>query len=391
MIARVTRKPRKKRIVILGGGFGGITAALELRHALSSEHQVTLVDRRGDFMMGLRKLWVLIGRGSRQEGTRSLDALHARGVQVRRATVTEVDIRTRTVRTDAGNLSFDYLIVALGAEPRTDLIPGFGPPAFNLYDPDDVERLASRVRTFREGRILVAVLGVPYKCPPAPCEAAMMLDDLFRTRGLRDGVEIHASTPQPMSLPVVGAAGCAQVEGQLAGKGIAFAPNCKVVKVNGSTLVSDGTTIQADLLIGVPPHRPPAVVRQSGLAMRGEWISVDPATLRTSVDGIFAIGDVVEIPLANGMALPKAGIFAEEQAKVVAAQIAGELTTRPQPAPYTGQGYCFIEVGREQASMVQGDFFATPAPAVRVTPPSADAYRQKVEFERSRLRSWFSS
>lgn len=380
-----------KKIVILGGGFGGITAALELRQALPAEHEITLVDRGGTFMMGLRKLWILVGRGTRQEGTRSLQVLEARNIHVRRTAVTAIDTRARTVRTEAGTLPFDYLIVALGAEPRPDLIPGFVPPAFNLYDPDEVDRLAARIRTFRQGRMLVAVLGGPYKCPPAPYEAAMMLDDLFRMRGLRDGIEIEASTPQPMSLPVVGSAGCAQVEGQLAGKGIRFVPNRKVTNVDGNTLVSDGTTIPADLLIGVPPHRPPRVARESGLTMRGEWIAVDPGTLRASVDGVFAVGDVVEIPLANGMPLPKAGVFAEEQASVVAAQIAGELTGGPRPAPYRGHGYCFIEMGHMQASKVQGDFFATPAPAVQVTPPSAAAYVQKVEFEQSRLRRWFSS
>jgi len=379
-----------KRIVVLGGGFGGITTALELRRTLGAEHQIMLVDRGGAFMMGLRKLWVLVGRGTRQEGTRSLQHVRADGVEVHVAAVTAIDVRGRTVTTGAARLPFDYLVVALGAEPRADLVPGFGPPAFNLYDPDDVERLALQVRGFREGRILIAVLGVPYKCPPAPYEAAMLLDDLFRKRGLREGIEITATTPQPMSLPVVGAATCAQVEGHLRGKGIAFMPNRRVVSIDGTTLVSDGTTVRADLLIGVPPHRPPAVVRDSGLDMRGEWISVEPATLRTSVEGIFAIGDVVDIPLANGMSLPKAGVFAEEQAKVVAAQIAAELTGRPRPAPYDGRGYCFIETGAGQATMVQGDFFAAPAPAVQIAPPTADAYRQKIEFERTRLSAWFS-
>ncbi|HEX4841258.1 MAG TPA: FAD/NAD(P)-binding oxidoreductase, partial [bacterium] len=232
-----------KKIVILGGGFGGITAARALRGALPAAHQVTLIDRSGRFMMGLRKLWMLVGRGTRQEGTRSLDGLRALGIDVLVATVSAIDLRTRTVRTDAASVPFDYLIVALGAEPRPDLVPGFASPAFNLYDPDDVERLAPRIRAFREGRILIAVMGVPYKCPPAPYEAAMMLDDLFRKRGLRDAVRIDTSTPQPMSLPVVGATNCAQVEGYLAARGINFSPNRKVSKVDGSSVVMEGNAV----------------------------------------------------------------------------------------------------------------------------------------------------
>jgi sulfide:quinone oxidoreductase len=379
-----------KRILVLGGGFGGITAARELRRGLSPEHAITLVDRRGTFVMGLRKLWVLVGRGSFAQGTRALGALSEAGVHVRVATVRAIDTQRRQVRVDDGAIPFDYLIVALGAEPRPDLVPGFSDAVTNLYDHADVERLASRLRTFTRGRIHVAVLGVPYKCPPAPYEAAMMLDDYFRRRGLRGEIAIDTSTPQPMSLPVVGAAGCAHVEGLLGGKGIGFTPNRKVAKLDGSTLVSEGTSIAADLLIGVPPHRPPAVIRESGLPLRGEWIAVDAATLRTAVDGVFAVGDVIEVPLANGMALPKAGVFAESQAAVAAGAIIAELTGRAPPAPFDGRGYCFVETGGEQAAMVQGEFLATPAPRVQIAPPSPSAYQQKLEFERSRLASWFS-
>lgn len=378
-----------KSMVVLGGGFGGITAALELRRSLGPEHTVTLIERRPVFLMGLRKLWMLTGRGTRQEGLRPLEPLRGKGIDLRQATVIAIDVRARTVRTNAGAVSFDYLIVALGAEPRPDLVPGFTPGVFNLYDADDVERLSRRVKAFSGGRVVIGILGLPYKCPPAPYEAAMMLDEVFRTRGIRDAVELQTFTPQPMSLPVVGAAGCAQVEGTLASKGIAFAPNRKALRVEGSAVVFDGSSMTADLLIGVPPHRPPAVVRESGLAMTGEWISVDPATLRTSADGVFAVGDVVEITLANKLPLPKAGIFAEAQAKVAAAAIAAELTGRAAPHAFDGRGYCFIEVGAEQASLVMGEFFATPAPRVEITPPSPDAYRQKVEFERTRLATWF--
>jgi sulfide:quinone oxidoreductase len=380
-----------RRIVILGGGFGGITAALSLRQALGPEHTITLVDRRGEFMMGLRMLWMLVGRATRQEGTRPLQVLADRGVQVRRATARNIDIRARTVRTDDGVLPFDYLVVAVGAEPRPDLIPGWSPAACNLYDADDVERVVPRIRGLRDGRLHVAVLGVPYKCPPAPYEAALLLDDLFRRRGLRAGVEIQTSTVQPMSLPVAGPAACAQVEGQLARQGIGFAPNRRPVRVDGTAVVYDSGRVEADVLVAVPPHRPPAVVVDSGLALRGEWVQVDPGTLRTSVEGVYAVGDVVDIPLATGMALPKAGVFAEQQARVVAGQIVAEITGAPTPAPFDGQGYCFIEVGGERAAMVRGNFYASPGPQLEVTPPSAEAYRQKVEFERDRLTRWFGS
>jgi len=379
-----------KTVVILGGGFGGITAAVELSRGLRGEAEVTLVDRDPVFMMGLRKLWMVTGRGTRQDGERPLAALAAHGVAVRQATVRSIDTRRRAVHTDAGVLPFDYLIVALGADPRPDLVPGFSEAAYNLYDAGDAERLGRRIRDLRGGRIVISILGVPYKCPPAPYEAAMLLDDLFRQRGTRREVELQTFTPQPMSLPVVGAANCAQVEGLLAAKGIAFTPNRKVARVEGAALVfDDGARVEADVLIGVPPHRPPDVVRESGLAMRGEWIAVDPMTLRTSVEGVFAVGDVTEIPLANALALPKAGLFAESQAKVAAGAIIAEVRRTPAPAPFDGYGHCFIETGGGMATMVEGHFLASPGPALRIAPPSPQAYQQKVEFEQQRLRSWF--
>lgn len=381
-----------KRIVILGAGFGGITAALELRRRLDDAHRIVVIDRSPVFMMGLRKLWVVAGRATRADGERKIALLARAGIEVQQAEVTRIDPTSRTVQTDAGTHAFDYLIIALGAHPRPDLVPGWSEAAFNLYDDDDAERLASRVRAFRGGSVVVAILGVPYKCPPAPYEAAMLLDDLFRARGIRAQVEMHCYTPQPMSLPVVGAANCAQVEGLLALKQIAFHPNQKIAALEGSALITDGgARVEAELLIGVPPHRPPEVVRDSSLARAGEWLAVEPRTLRTSVDGIFAIGDVVEITLANKMALPKAGVFAEAQGTVVASAIAAELAGRSPQDTFDGRGYCFIETGGGQATAVEGNFLAHPAPDVRIAPPSAEAYAQKVEFERSRLLRWFSS
>lgn len=378
------------RIVVLGGGFGGITAALELRRRLGSDHTVTLIDRSPVFLMGLRKIWIASGRGGRSDGERPLEALRTRGVDVRCAMITRIDADGRTVRTTGGDVAFDYLLVALGAEPRPDLVPGFSDAVFNLYAAADAERLGAALAAFPGGRIVIGVLGVPYKCPPAPYEAAMVFDDLFRRRGIRPQVDVQTYTPQPMSLPVVGAAGCAQVEGLLALKSIGFTPNRKTVRLEGRAAVfEDGSRLDADIFIGVPPHRPPSVVVESGLPRRGEWLEVDPQTMRTPLDRVFAVGDVVEIPLANRMALPKAGVFAEAQARVAAACIAAEVGGAPVDTAFSGEGYCFIEVGGGQAAYVTGNFLAAPAPALRVTPPSEAALMEKIEFERSRLSRWF--
>lgn len=377
------------RIVILGGGFGGITAALELRRAVGHEHTVTLIDRRSTFVMGLRKLWVLTGRGTLAEGTRPLSALKAKGIELRQGTVTRVDVASRSIIADAGTIAYDYLVIALGAEPRPDLVPGFSPAVFNLYDAADVERLAARVKTFTNGRVAIGILGVPYKCPPAPYEAAMLLADYFETRGIRRSVQIAAFTPQPMSLPVVGAAGCAQVEGQLASHGIAFTPGRKIERLEGATAISGGGSVEADLFIGVPPHRPPAVIKSLGLQMQGEWLFTDPGTMRASDPRVYAVGDVTEISLANKMPLPKAGLFAESQAKVASAHIAAEITGKRSDAAFDGRGYCYIEVGGGRAAKVQGHFTAPGGPRVEVTTPSEGALKEKIEFERSRLASWF--
>lgn len=379
-----------KRIVILGAGFGGITAARELRRLLPSEHAITLVDRKAEFFMGLRKLWVLAGRARLADGERRLDLLRSQGIDVRRAEVTMIDVEHRRVATSAGEVSFDYLLVALGAEPRPDLVPGFSSDVYNLYDAADVERLAPAVADFSGGTVAVGILGVPYKCPPAPYEAAMLLDAGFRRRGIRPRVTIQTFTPQPMSLPVVGAAGCAQVEGLLAARLIAFEANRKAVRLDGRTAYfADGSTLTADLFIAVPPHLPPAVISGSGLAGEGPWIPVDPHTMRTRADGVYAVGDVVNIPLANGMPLPKAGVLAEGQALVAAAGMAAEITGTGSPAGYDGSGYCFIEVGGDQAALVTGDFLAAPAPKVTVSDPTPDGYAQKVAFEQLRLDAWF--
>lgn len=376
-------------ILILGGGFGGLAAAAALRPAAERGHRVVLVERKADFMMGLRKLWILLGKGSRREGTRSLEAVQRHGTTLLRDEVVAIEPDRKSVRTAGAALRYDFLVVALGAEPRADLVPG-SEHAANLYDAAEVERAAVRVAAIRSGRVAVGILGLPYKCPPAPYEAAMLLDALFRERGARNAVEIVAFTPQPRSLPVAGPEACAFLEAELASRDIRFAPNRKVARVEaGRVRFEDGGEEPFDLLLGVPPHRPPRVVKDSGLAgEQGEWIRPDPGTLRTSWDGLFALGDAIEISLANKMPLPKAGVFAEAQAKVVAGEILHALGAGPEPPPFDGTGYCFMETGGGRAAYVRGDFFAAERPRVELSPPDQATYEAKREFERSRLEAW---
>ncbi len=379
-----------KSVVILGGGFGGLTTALELRKAVGPDRAtITLVDRKPKFLMGLRKLWIVAGVGNRADGERPIKSLKAPGVGVKQATVTALDTAARTVRTDAGDLPYDFLVVALGAEPRQDLVPGFSDAAWNLYDPEQSEKLAARVAGLSRGRVVIGVAGVPYKCPPAPYECAMLLDEAFRRRGVRDSIEIRTFTVQPMSLPVLGRKRCDEFEGRLQAKGIAFEGKKKLLKLDGSRAVFEDGVLEADVLAIVPPHRPPAVVKASGLTGAGEWVAVDRGTLRAGPPGVFAIGDVTDIPLANRMSLPKAGIFAEAEGKVVAAQIAAEIQSKPAPPAFDGRGYCFVEHAAGQAAAVQGEFFAEGEPKVEFLPPTGEGYQKKVEFERERLKAWF--
>ncbi len=339
-------------------------------------------------MMGLRILWTIVGQSDRASGTRSLDQLARKGIRYVRDEAVRLELDQRTVFTRTGGIRYDALIVALGADLRPDLVPGYDPVASNLYDPDQAEAIAARIAAIDTGRIGIGILGAPYKCPPAPFEAAFLIDDLLRRRGVRDQVEVEIFTPLPSSLPVAGAAACAQVEGGLAAKGIRFLPGRKVTGVEGGTVAFERDRRSYDLLIAVPPHRAPKVVKVSGLAA-GEWIRPDPATCATASPGVFAVGDITEMPMANGMMLPKAGVFADAQGRVAADHVARMFAGPAPEGTFDGQGFCFVETGGGTATAVRGHFFASPEPVIEVAEPTPETLAEKRTFETSRLAAWF--
>lgn len=375
--------------VVLGGGFGGMAAAHRLRQRLGDRAAITVVDRRRSFMMGLRILSVLAGKADRASGTRSLDRLAQKGFRYLRDEVTGIDVGRRIVTTTTSALPYDALVVALGAELRPDLVPGYDPAASSLYDPEQVEAIARRVASLERGRIGIGILGLPYKCPPAPYEAAFLIDDLLKVRGVRDQVELEVFTPQASSLPVAGAAVCAEVEGRLAARRIKFFPNRKITAVEGREVVFEKERRSYDVLIGVPPHRAPAAVKAAGLTT-GEWIRhKDRHTSETEHSGVFAVGDITETPLANGLMLPKAGVFAEAQGHAAAETIAARASAQDGAERFDGHGYCYLETGGGMATSIRGNFFASPEPQITVGDPSTDTLKEKRDFEASRLAAWF--
>jgi sulfide:quinone oxidoreductase len=374
------------RVLILGGGFGGIAAAIALRERLDPADEVVLVERRTTFVMGLRKNWAVLDPGALRAGERPLALLAERGIRVVTGTIGAIHPAERAAQVDGASIEGDALIVALGAERDPDRVPGFREHAVDVYDLTQGDRARTAVEAFTGGRLVIGIFGAPYPCPPAPFELAMLLTERLRSRGIDDAIEVFS--PLPLSLPILGQAGCGSFESRLEGAGVAFLRNHVATAADDGAVVFGDSRRPFDLLLGVPPHRVPQVVAQSGLTGGGPWVTVEPRTLETSHPGVYAIGDVTALPLANGQVLPKAGAFAQAQGEVVAARIASTFDGGQPTATFAGDGACFLETGGGMAAMVTGGFLADP-PAVRLTDPSPEHFAAKRAFERERLDAWF--
>ena len=364
---------------------------MELRRLLGADHGVVLVDRSPSFAMGLRKLWELVGRGTIAEGSRPRAELARHGIEFVQAEVEAIDPAARRAETSAGALAGDRLVIALGAVSRPDLLPGLAEHGHDVWSFAGAALAAEALRGFAGGHLLVLVAGAPYPCPPAPYECALHLHDHLVARELRERTELSVATLQPMLMPNAGREGSEWMAGQLAERGISSRAGAKAERVEAGRVVLPDGELEFDLLIAVPPHRPPAVVSEAGLTAEHGWIGVDPGTLATSHEGVYAVGDVMLVRLANGLPLPKAGVMAELQGTRVARAIAAELRGAKPPAPFDGSGFCPVELGRDAAARVEGHWYAEPEPVVAIAGPSAELAGEKAAFERDRLERWFGA
>lgn len=380
------------RIVILGGGAGELVAAYHLRRRLAREHRVVLIDRSPDHVFSSSLLWLMVGQRQDHQIRRPFARLADQGVEFHRDNIEEIDLGRKVVRTRSKAFGFDYLIVSLGAQLAPDTVVGFDDMAHNLYDLEGSKRIHAALEVFSGGSIGVFIPSMPFKCPAAPYEAAFLIEAFCRKRGIRDKTEIHLFTPEHQPMPVAGPVVGEAITGMLQAQGIHYHPlyTFEELRPERREIVdSNGSATQVDLLLGVPPHRAPEVVRSSGLLGVSGWIHADPQTLRTEHEGVFAIGDITSIRLPNGKMLLKAGVFAHAEAKVVAAQIASDVRGNQPRALFDGNGFCWIELGDGKAGFASGRFYDEPDPHVRMFPPGRLWHWGKVAIEQWWLRHWF--
>lgn len=381
---------RSQQIVIVGGGVGGIVAANELRRRLPRQHRIALVERSPLHTFAPSFLWVMIGDRRPSQITRPVRALVRPFVEVVQAEACHLDLPNQRVATRTERLAYDHLVVALGADLTPEAIPGLAAGAHTFYSLEGAVRLHEALEGFSGGIIALVVSALPYKCPGAPHEAAMLMADFFRRRGRRGKVEIHLFTPEPQPMPVAGPALGEMVRRMLEAKGICFHPLHKLAAVDAPARelsFEDKAAFRYDLLVAIPPHRGPGLVRETGLPNQAGWVPVDRATLATGQPNVYAIGDATAIAIPGRwqpevpLMLPKAGVFAHAQAEVVARRLAALISGREAQDTFCGGGYCMLEAGEDLAGFAFGDFFAEPVPQLQLRQIGRAWHWGKVLFE----------
>jgi sulfide:quinone oxidoreductase len=372
------------RILILGAGFGGLELSTKLSEALGDDAEVTLIDKGEGFVFGYSKLDIMFhGAGVDQVRLPYAEFVKP-GVRLLRETVTAIDTAEKRVTTDAGVHEADYLVIALGADYDLDATPGMRELDSEFYSVAGAEKLAKAIPGFSSGRALIGVCGAPFKCPPAPSECALLLDDELRRRGVRDDCGITFVIPLGAPVPPSPETSMA-LKSEFEQRGIELITGRRIASVDPERRVAvldDDAELPFDLFLGVPKHRAPDVVIESGITEDG-YVPVDPATLATKVPGVYAVGDVATA------GVPKAGVFAEGAAKVVAQHLLAQIAGGAEPERHLGQGTCYIEFGEGRIGSVDIDFLSGPERTGHFNPPSAEQMALKEKFGAERRARWF--
>jgi sulfide:quinone oxidoreductase len=373
------------RVLVLGAGFGGLEVTSRLAARCGDAVDITLIDAAEGFIFGFSKLDVMFGRVAEPHVVHAYrDLVERPGVRFVQARIETIDPAAKQVETSAGTFDADVLVVALGAELDASATPGLREGGHEYYTVAGAFAVRDVLANFDGGRVVIAVTSTPFKCPPAPSETALLMHDFLQSRGLREKSSIALVMPLPKPIPPSPAASEALLAA-FAERDIEFVPNSVVRGLDATrrvALLADDSDIPYDLFLGVPKHCAPDVVVAAGMTVDG-WIPVDPLTLETSFADVYAVGDVTSV------GTPKAGVFAEGQATVVADRIAARIDGSSTDAEYDGRGICYVEFGDDTVGRVEVTFRPGVPPSGNFDAPSVDWGADKTEFGRSRVARWF--
>jgi len=375
-------------VLILGGGFGGLAAANEIRNNLSSSQaKITVIDKKDWFMVGFAKLWIIKGTRTFENSIGSLNQLIKKEINFLKEEILQIDLQNKNIKTTTKILSYDFLIIAMGAVLAPEKIPGLTENGMNLYDHNQLTEIHKKIKKMRSGNIAISIMGMPYKCPPAPFEASLLIDSMLRDEGVRDSIQIHFYSPSPITLPVAGPEISQKILNLINSENIIFHDSCKIKSIEKNKLIFQNGEAYFDLLLAVPPHVAPKIIYESGLAKEGGFIPIN-RDCKTPFENVYAVGDVTTLTVTDTMTVPKAGIFAEGEAIAVAQNIISHIQAKNEFSLFDGKGGCFIESGRDTASIIEIDMFSETKPTTKLTESTSKHLDEKIQFEKERFSKW---
>ena len=375
-------------VVILGGGFGGLAAANKIRNTLdSSKVKITIIDKKDWFMVGYAKLWIMNGTRTFENSIGSLNELPKKQINFIKDEIIEINPENNFIKTKSKNISFDFLIISMGAILAPEKISGLIENGFNLYDHNQLNEINQKLNKIESGKIAIVIMGMPYKCPPAPFEASLLVDSMLRKRGIRDSVQIDFYSPAPITLPAAGPEVSKKILDLVNSEKITFHNSQKIKRVESKKLIFQNSEYSFDILLAIPPHIAPKVIYDSNLAKEPGFIPID-RNCKTPFENIFAVGDVTSLTVTDSIAVPKAGIFAEGEGITVAKNIISKLESKETSILFDGKGGCFLESGRDTASILEVDMFTNQKPSTKLTESTKDNLSKKLDFEKERLSKW---
>ncbi len=386
----------QKTVCILGGGIGGVVAANLIKKGLGNNSRVILIDKNSDHIFAPSFLWIVDGKREPEQIKRPLKRLERKGIEFVRGEVTKISPGDNAIMVGDQTIKYDYLVVALGAESNMGAIDNLDDAAINFYSLDGILRLKKELQKFKGEDVVVLIPSTPYKCPAAPYEVAFLVEARLREKA---GAKIntHVCTVEGLPMPGAGPEVGQMIKGLLANRGINFKPTVEVDSIDPklkTITFKGGERQRADLLITVPPHKSPDVVKEAGLTNEAGWIPVDKKTLETKFRNIFAVGDITAIKLEGRykpekqLMVPKAGVFAHGEAEVVAANIIADIKGVTRTLKFNGEGSCFLELGDGTAGFAGGRFYEMPRPIVEMKKPSRLQALKKVAFEKYWFWRW---